>query len=148
MSNELPYQTPISNFDIMAMMGDLKDFGGVRMRDEMENTEHNKSYIINLDSSDRPGTHWVGLHRNKVGESFYFDSFGLPPPEEVRQKCRRLFYSNNRIQMDISEMCGYYAIAFLKQMMGGKTFYDWIYQFDNPPTPYNERLIIKLSVSR
>ena len=41
------------------------------------------SFVINLDPSYKPGSHWVAVYfdRNGVGE--YFDSFARYPPHEI-----------------------------------------------------------------
>jgi hypothetical protein len=144
----LKHEPPLYNFDIEQMMSGIKGFEGTKMRDQLGpnlfNNAKRGSLILNLDDNSGPGTHWVAVYW-KDGVFFYFDSFGLPPPEELLASARdkRLFYSDNRIQMDDSTMCGYYAMMFIKQLMGGKSFYDFINQFDNPATQYNERVVRK-----
>jgi len=141
----LKYQAPLSNFDIIALMADYPAFGGVIMRDKIHRAAKDKSYVINLDDSTGRGTHWVALFR-KPREDYYFDSFGLPPPEEILEgrRGRRLFYSNNQIQGKDSIMCGYYAVVFLQQMMDGKSFYDFVMQWDRRPEN-NENLLLSLA---
>lgn len=147
----LKQEPPLYNFDIENMMKSTPGFKGTRMRDQLSPGLFNGkrgSIILNLDDNAGPGTHWVGVYWKRhgpAGDVFYFDSFGLPPPEELLNTKGnwRLFYSDNRIQMDKSVMCGYFAMMFIKQLMGGKSFYDFINQFDNPATAYNEKLVRK-----
>ena len=41
--------------------------------------------IINLDDLEGPGTHWVCCYQSKDKKIlFYFDSFGMPFPEEQK----------------------------------------------------------------
>ena len=40
--------------------------------------------IINLDSSEGKGTHWVCYSKNNKN-IYYFDSFGLDPPLELQE---------------------------------------------------------------
>jgi len=140
----LPYKVPLSNFDITALMNNEPRFGGVYMRDEVSDAPRDKSIIVNLDGAIGSGTHWVGLYRG-AGYCYYFDSFGLPPPEEIVALCDKLFYSSNQIQKLDSIMCGYYAVVFLRQVMAGKKFYDFIYQFDAFPSDNNEVHIKRLA---
>ena len=65
----------MSNFDIMNWVKELKIkmFDGVFNKDSRQWV--NNCGIINLDSNNGPGTHYV--------DSFYFDPFGLPPPENI-----------------------------------------------------------------
>ena len=68
----------MSNFDIMNWIKELKikNFDGVFNKDSRQ-WAYNCG-IINLDSNNGPGTHWVCYV-----DSFYFDPFGLPPPESI-----------------------------------------------------------------
>jgi hypothetical protein len=56
--------------------------------------------IINLDDSRGMGTHWCcWLKRGRV--KYYFDSFGLQPPNEIVQYLKTgILYSTDRIQPD------------------------------------------------
>ena len=41
-----------------------------------------KAYIINTDTSDKSGEHWVVIYFRNNNEAIYFDSYGLPPLED------------------------------------------------------------------
>jgi len=65
---------------------------GVGMRDEILDKkvrEHivkgrDNAMIINLDTSEQGGSHWVAVFRKKgEKEAQYFDSFGMPPFPEI-----------------------------------------------------------------
>lgn len=111
-------------------------FGGVYMRDEIPIL--NKHIIINLDSSDGSGTHWTAVYwtRDKM---FYFDSFGLLPPEELIGN-RRIIANTSQIQDSKYESCGYYCVMFIEQM-DKISYYDFINQFDPKPTKRNEQIV-------
>ena len=66
------------NFDIMNWVKELKikNCDGVFNKDSRQ-WAYNCG-IINLDSNNGSGTHWVCYV-----DSFYFDPFGLPPPENI-----------------------------------------------------------------
>ena len=36
------------------------------------------AFVVNTDPSDQPGSHWVALYYDGLGQFEYFDSFGLP----------------------------------------------------------------------
>lgn len=81
------------------------------------------NYIVNLASSTSFGTHWVAcIIDDKV--AYYFDSFGFPPPLEIRKfikkrdikKIKKIIYSNKQIQKLNSNFCGDYCILFLFRM--------------------------------
>lgn len=71
-------------------------------------------YVVNLDNTS--GSHWCTLvvYNNN---GFYFDSFGIVPPLEIKQFCKinriSLEYNNNQIQDLLSTACGWYCIAFM-----------------------------------
>ena len=107
----------LSNFDIdsIAKSLDIK-IDGIFMKNEMNFERQNGNYIINLDDSGNDGTHWTALIvKNNI--SFYYDSYGCPPPEQIIEFCKRgktHLYYNTRVIQDIeSELCGFYCIALL-----------------------------------
>jgi len=50
-------------------------FSGVYPSDKIPNMKNNTYAIVNLDNSHEPGSHWVGIVKNKSGYLVY-DSFG------------------------------------------------------------------------
>lgn len=73
------------------------------------------NYLINI-SDDDDGTHWTGMIIND-NECFYFDSFGMPPPEYVIEKIpsamKKNFHLNRKqIQDYDSDACGLFCLAF------------------------------------
>jgi len=88
----------------------------------------NKAYIINLENAlskdgvENKGSHWtcfqVAKYPNGVCECFYFDSYGVGPPQIISKRIEKEFkigiYHNTKdIQSLMSEVCGYYCLAFL-----------------------------------
>lgn len=89
----------------------------------------NKAYIINLDDEVNEGTgivsggtHWVCMqvmeYPNKKIEGIYFDSYGVAPPEIVKERLMDNFkikvpYNTKDIQSLMNEACGWYCLAFL-----------------------------------
>jgi hypothetical protein len=99
---------------------------GVYFKNELPALKTNKTYIINLqdseteDGKENSGTHWTMLHikeyPNGKVEPFYFDPYGVEPPEIVKMKVRGKFkkylpYNNKDIQSLMNEACGYYCLA-------------------------------------
>ena len=62
-------------------------FRGVYAIDEMnliKTVSYPSSFVINLDPSYKPGSHWVAVYFDKNGVGEFFYSFaGYPPPEIV-----------------------------------------------------------------
>ena len=110
----------LSNFDIEEI---AEHYGfalnAIVMKDEMKTlSPKNGGYIVNLESSSMgDGTHWMALVvRGK--KSFYLDPFGVLPPTEIIDFCRRvrgshLAYSEFEIQNIKAETCGFYACGLL-----------------------------------
>lgn len=72
--------------------------------------------IVNLDTSENSGTHWVAYKKiNKVVK--YFDSFGnLKPMKELVRylgKNVKLFYNNDSFQTYDQSNCGHLCLQFL-----------------------------------
>ena len=80
----------------------IKNFDGVFYKDSCQ--DNNYCGIINLDSNNGPGTHWACYV-----DSFYFDPFGLPPPENILFIKR---YNTSQYQKKISVLCGYFCLFF------------------------------------
>lgn len=94
----------------------IKHFRGVFMRDTLpENFWINECAVVNLDSIEGPGTHWVAYCK-KQDNVYYFDSFGnLPPPIELIQYFgnNRICYNNINYQQINTFICGQLCLMFL-----------------------------------
>jgi hypothetical protein len=89
--------------------------------------QYNKSYIINMEDShdeqgnENDGSHWVFLQCNKTPndkiECIYFDPYGQPPPENVKQVVKKttgktgLPFTEKDVQSLMNNACGYYCLA-------------------------------------
>ena len=60
----------------------IKNFQGLVSRDHIINCVNDGFYVVNIDDSNGPGTHWVVMYI-KPNISEYFDIYGLNCPEEV-----------------------------------------------------------------
>ena len=82
------------------------------MRDEANKINDDGFYIVNLDKTTGQGTHWTCLYYHPL-KSYYFDSFGFVPPEEIENIIIPYNHNNKDIQDYDSDACGYYCIAFI-----------------------------------
>lgn len=88
----------------------------------------NMSYIVNLedavdkDGKGNLGSHWtcfqVREYPNKTLQAVYFDSYGVGAPKIVCDTIANnfgcgVYHTNKDIQSLMSEVCGYYCLAFL-----------------------------------
>jgi hypothetical protein len=92
---------------------------GVYMKDELSHIKPQAgNYVINLQSStEGNGTHWVAMIIQGKN-CFYSDSFGITPPIEVIQFCKRfkgshLAFSEMESQHLNASTCGWYACGLL-----------------------------------
>lgn len=83
-------------------------------------SERNECAIVNLDTSDGPGTHWVAYSKrgNRV---LYYDSFGdLEPPRELRRYFAgsSITYNFEPEQTFDTAICGHLCLTFLIKAVG------------------------------
>lgn len=89
-----------------------------------------KYFIVNMqNSTEGPGTHWVCFIVDQTAKTAtYHDSFGMPPPIEIREFLARngvsdVIFSTKQIQPTTRGFCGEFCLRFLKhmQMFGGSS---------------------------
>ena len=97
-------------------------------KDELQSPlQYNKSYIINMENSEdedgnqNDGSHWVFLQCNKYPndkiECIYFDPYGQPPPEHVKEVVKKttgktgLPFTEKDVQSLMNNACGFYCLA-------------------------------------
>lgn len=89
------------------------------MRDTLPKKIHKiEKGIVNLDSINGPGSHWVAYKR-KNNQVIYFDSFGnLHPPVELLKYFNSnglctILYNYDNYQSFNSIVCGHLCLKFL-----------------------------------
>ncbi len=99
-------------------------FIGVFPIDKMNKVEMNGKWacIINTAPSTHKGEHWVAAIRiSKIPE--YFDSYGLPPRNEIHEKISRHYnkykYNKVQVQRGFATTCGAHCIYFLYRRVKG-----------------------------
>ena len=104
----------LSNTELIEIAEKMKlPLNNIIMRDEANEINDDGFYIVNLDKSTGRGTHWTSLYYHPL-KSYYFDSFGFVPPEEIEDVIMPYNHNNKDIQDYNSDACGYYCIAFIK----------------------------------
>ena len=93
-----------------------------------------KSMIINTDTANSSGEHWVALVLKKKS-CFYFDSFGLPVMNNnilnfLSENYKKFTYTNVCIQSAYSDHCGKFCIAFIKHVHSKYSYDTFIKQFN------------------
>jgi hypothetical protein len=95
--------------------------------------------IFNLDKHNQSGSHWVACYADlKAGCIYYFDSYGIRPPQLIQKYIRKLGrfikdvlgnnnciidYNSFRHQYENSE-CGVYSLFFIIFLLLGNNFND------------------------
>ena len=119
---------PISNYDLLKWCKYLNiPIKDVLSRDE--NVPHNHMqalFIYNLEPAYMSGSHWVATYV-KNGIINYFDSFGMPPFQEIQNL--------------LTTTCGYFCLHFLNEMSKGRSYYDLLKVFNIHNTMKNEKYI-------
>ena len=137
---------PMSNHDLIKWCKYLDiPINDVLSRDE--NVPHNHKqalFIYNLEPAYMSGSHWVATYV-KDNVINYFDSFGMPPFQEMvnhaKKKNLTLLHQNNQIQNIQTTTCGYLCLYFLNEMNKGNSYYDLLQVFDINDTMKNESFI-------
>lgn len=117
------------------MMCDVPLFHGCYAKDLVIEQPQNGAYIINLDDSDGPGTHWVCcvfLDDCVV----YFDSYGFPPCSDdvlkwMKSSGKKCMYNTDAYQADKSSACGFFCMMVIRQLLSGIPPIDVMLQFDD-----------------
>ena len=139
---------PTSNHDLTKwckyLNTPIKD---VLSRDQAVPHNHKQALCIyNLEPYCMSGSHWVSTYV-RDGVINYFDSFGMPPFQEIvdhaRSKNLTLVHQNNQMQNINTITCGYLCFYFLNEMSKGTTYYDLLDVFNIDDTMKNEQFIEK-----
>jgi hypothetical protein len=111
-----------TNFDLKDIAKDLGIKIKVLMRNELKDIDKSqKNLVINLDSSENKGSHWVCLYKNK----YYFDPYGVLPINTIAQ-IDGLLYNTLQIQPDDTKMCGQLCLYVLYNLEKGEDFEDLV----------------------
>ena len=117
-------------------MDDVNGFKGYYMHDKLPKLHKNQCIIINLDDSAGSGTHWTAAMR---GDDFtyYYDSFGLPPSDDIVKKLDIIAYSDNQHQQIISSSCGLFCLYVLYLFMNDGIDFEDIVASGNYLIPFD-----------
>ena len=115
----------LSNHDIDILVEKLNipNFKGCYYKYNLKKIEPNSSYIINLNSEynekneRNKGSHWVALITDDMKRGIYFDSYGEREPTQIKNllKCNqyKLGHASKNIQSLMSNLCGFFCLAFI-----------------------------------
>lgn len=103
-------------------------------------------YIINMDESSGPGTHWVAIYSgNNQSYTIYFDPFGLDADTRVitfMKRFKKVPIGLNLQAQDLkASSCGYWCLFFLKSMLDGESPGEFLSQLDSRDQKANEQFL-------
>jgi hypothetical protein len=106
-----------------------KIFRGVFPSDKLPKRKLKKlpaAFVVNLDSSEKKGSHWIGIFVDQKRKGYYFDSYGCNPNVEgiinfLRYQCKKIEIFQHQLQSTNTKVCGSYVIFFLLTMMIDKS---------------------------
>ena len=120
----------LTNIELMDYSHKLSipHFRGVFMLDVLPQKPHQvECGIVNFDSSNGPGTHWVCYAKTKKEERIYFDSFGQITPceiqkylktsEEYRNGTAVIQRNTDIVQRANTHVCGHLCLVVLTSLM-------------------------------
>ena len=113
------------------------NLSGIDYTDYYKNNKTKIGVVFNLDESWKTGSHWVAMYADlKIGEVFYFDSYGISPDKRVRKLMRKIANDTKKINPNVSvksdhnkirhqyesSECGVYSMNFIIRMLRGDGF--------------------------
>ena len=116
----------MSNLKIDEILKHNENYIGTYSKDNGPILKNNQSTIINLQYSDKNGSHWVPYKRidNKI---FYFDSYAIAYiPDIIKNQYpnHKFICKIHRIQSLNSDQCGRYCILFIKSNIKNENDYN------------------------
>ena len=79
--------------------------------------------ILNTDSKDQPGTHWLALYAPSARSIELFDSFGFSP-SMYSLDFLDLLHSSYSVQSPRTSVCGHYCIVYIFLRSHNYSLYD------------------------
>ena len=123
-----------------------KYFIGVLARDKLpKKVDWPSSLILNTDTSNKPGEHWLALYYDENGNCEFFDSFGFHPDfynltNYLKLTSKSFIYNKKTLQGIFSKYCGHYCILFL--LIRSRNFsLNYFLKFFETNTEKNDELI-------
>ena len=92
-------------------------------------TRYPACFVVNSDTSQLPGEHWIAFYYTDIDNSEFFDSYGLSPL--VYGFDVDSLYSSRCLQSSTSTVCGQYCIYFLYHRSLKHSFHTILNAFSN-----------------
>ena len=122
-------------------------FIGVFSRDNLPISipKHPCSLIINTDTKNLPGKHWVAVYISSYKEGEYFDSFGQFPPQDIaiwlnKYTIKWKKVNNTLLQNPLSFTCGHFVLFYINERPLVKSHFHILKKF-NSTTYCNDEFV-------
>ena len=127
-----------------------RTFRGVFALDEIVHIKQKSfpsAYVFNLDPSYKPGVHWVAVYIDRKGRPEYFDSFGRPPPREIKDflctYAESWNYNDVPVQELYSTTCGQFVVFYIYQRCSGLTLKSILRKYFNPQAKIMNDVLVR-----
>ena len=127
---DIPNGRGLTNIDLYRYAHELKidNFRGVFMRNTLPRVPYQiECGIVNFNTTQQPGSHWVCYFKDGMNERIYFDSFGQVTLNEVQKylKTKKEYKSGKAVierNTDIvqrvnTHVCGHLCLFVLTSLM-------------------------------
>jgi len=115
------------------------------MKKHLEKGQTKIGIVFNTDPHTDPGQHWISLFADLKGHNlngipgiYYFDSYGYKPCDEIQELIDKIkqqaadckkpikYFYNDRKYQTMDAQCGIYSIHFIKEMLKGVSFPEFL----------------------
>ncbi|GFV05732.1 uncharacterized protein TNCV_2450601 [Trichonephila clavipes] len=100
-------------------------FIGVFPSDEIPLPKERATLVVNTDTRDQEGSHWLAMYIKDKDTLEFFDSYGLPPEMygvhifKYAEQFTNVKWNKKSIQSLTSNVCGLYCVYFLLKISRG-----------------------------
>ena len=127
-----------------------RNFKGIYVLDEIKHIQQisfPSAYFFNLDPSYKPGVHWIAVYIGRKGRPEYFDSFGRPPPREIKDFLCTYVESWNYNDVPVQELysttCGQFVVFYIYQRCSGLTLKSILRKYFNPHAKIMNNVLVR-----
>ena len=119
-------------------------FIGVFSSDTLPSYAQTGYYVVNLDTSQQPGSHWIAIKISKSKcKNEYFDSYGLGPPTVRFKRFMKYnyIYNSKRLQHSLSTTCAQWCIYYIWRRCQGWSLRDILKPFYSKDFLINDHVL-------
>ncbi|GBN49343.1 hypothetical protein AVEN_111543-1 [Araneus ventricosus] len=113
-----------------------KYFIGVFASDTLPSVREEATIVVNTDTHDQEGSHWLAMHIQDKKHLQFFDSYGFPPTaygvfiSSYSQQFTNIKWNKIHLQSSSSNVYGYNCVFFILKISKGYTMDCILHDFD------------------